>query len=282
MTAATVSLVVCTHNRGQRLGPFLAHLAELRLPGYSEIIIVDSASTDETPTILAQAQALARWPGKLLRVPIRGLGRARNTGWLAARGDIVAFTDDDCYVSPNLLECYLQVFAEHERVGCVGGRVLLHDPQDARITIKESADPVILPPGAFVPPGFVLGANFAFRRDALANEGGFDPELGAGTRFPCEDVDMAARCSAAGWAVMYDPRPVVRHHHGRRTVEEVRSLRAGYDAGRGAYMMKALLDPRRRVKYGRRFLTRLRSESPRLWYPDIVAGWRYLMRRWLA
>lgn len=260
---------------------FLDHLSTLRRPLSSEIVIVDSASTDGTSTVLAEAMSRGRWQGKLLREPLRGLGRARNTGWLATRGDIIVFTDDDCYVTPDLLERYLEVFAEHKEVGCVGGRVLLHDPADARITIKESTDSTILAPGSFVPAGFVLGANFAFRREILVDQDGFDSEFGAGTQFPCEDVDMVSRCCAAGWAVKYDPRPTVHHHHGRQNAVEVEKLQRSYSAGRGAYMMKALLDPRRRIIYGRRYMTRFRSEPPRLWYPEILAGWRYLLRRWL-
>ena len=85
-------------------------------------------------------------------------------------------------------------------------------------------------------------------REALQAIGGFDPELGAGTPFPCEDLDAIAAVLWAGFRGRFDPRPLVLHHH-RRRLPDVPRLKAGYDRGRGAYYAKFLLRPECRRAY---------------------------------
>src|SRR3546814_9709199 len=67
-------------------------------------------------------------------------------------------------------------------------------------------------------------------------------DFGAGTPFACEDVDALARAAAAGWRGAYDPRPLVYHHHGRKTREDALRLRRVYDTARGAYYAKCIMD----------------------------------------
>jgi GT2 family glycosyltransferase len=120
---------------------------------------------------------------------------------------------------------------------------LLYDPQDLPVTLLQEEQPLQFPAGRFIAPGAVQGANFALRRQALEEIRGFDTHLGAGTRFPSEDIDVVGRASAAGWAGAYRPEIVVYHHHGRRTQSEAHRLLKGYDRGRGAYYAKCLLIP---------------------------------------
>jgi GT2 family glycosyltransferase len=96
---------------------------------------------------------------------------------------------------------------------------------------------------SFIPAGMIQGANISFKRVALQSVNGFDDRFGAGTRFPCEDIDVCARASAAGWHGAYDPRPIIYHHHGRKTEAEATRLMKLYDHGRGAYYAKGLLNP---------------------------------------
>jgi hypothetical protein len=92
------------------------------------------------------------------------------------------------------------------------------------------------------------GANMAFRREAIAAAGGLDPELGAGTPFPSEDVDLMAAVAWRGYSGRFDPRPVVFHHH-RRKEEHRAGIMDGYNRGRGAYYMKYILRRDTRWKY---------------------------------
>ena len=213
-------------------------------PDDFELIVVNNASTDNTAAVIENFATNAGYSVKLACESTLGLGNARNCGWQHAQGDIIAFTDDDCYVDPSYAEDILKIFSVDHRLGYIGGRILLFDPTDLPITIKESNVREKFEPGIFIPAGKIQGANFAFRRQALEDAGGFDPLLGAGTPFPAEDIEMLGRLSAMGWYGLYTPEPVVFHHHGRKTEEAAKKLYRGYDLGRGAYYMAMLLKPR--------------------------------------
>jgi glycosyltransferase involved in cell wall biosynthesis len=277
-----ISLVICTRNRAAALRGCLDSLAALQFePRAWELIVVNNASTDNTDEVL---QAFAR------EVPFRatvvqsqrpGLSRARNSGVAATHAPIVAFTDDDCYVAPDFLTRIVDVF-RREQYGYIGGRVLLHDPSDAPETIKEDTEAAEIAPYSCVPPGFIHGANMAFRREVWDAVGGFDPLLGSGTRFIADDVDFLGRVSAAGWPGAYRPEPVVRHHHGRKPGPDVAKLRTLYARGRGAYYIKGCLDARMRPQYSRHWYWNLRLLAKQKRFPEamneIAAGAEYLMR----
>jgi glycosyltransferase involved in cell wall biosynthesis len=244
-----LALVVCTRDRAERLPATLAALGALRSARPWELVLVDNQSRDATPAVLAAfAAGAARAPAvpgapvavTVLAAPLPGLARARNVGVAAARAPVLCFTDDDCYPAADFLDQWAAVF-DDPAVGYGGGRIDLHDPADYPITVRVSPEPVALRPGAYVDAGLIQGANMAFRRAVLSAAGGFDEGLGPGTRFNCEDVDMAARAAAAGAAGGYFPGPRVRHHHGRRAGPAVDALRRSYTHGRGAYHAALLL-----------------------------------------
>lgn len=234
-----ISVVICTRNRAAQLIGTLNSLERLSTNLEWEAIVADNASTDSTADVILQAAS--RQPRiRYARAERIGLGAARDYGWREARGRFISFTDDDCYLTPNYVDSVVRVFEEHPEVGFVGGRILLFDPEDLPVTIDLRSHPVEMPPRRFVPAGAVQGANLSFRRDTLERIGGFDPELGAGTPFPCEDIDAVAAALWAGIPGRYDPAPVVFHHH-RRRASDLPRIVASYDRGRGAYYMKYIL-----------------------------------------
>lgn len=267
-----VTIVVATHNRARQLGAALQAQAAIRSKHPFELLVVDNASTDDTAAAIAASPAPARY----LYCARRGLGAARDHGLAHARGAIVAFTDDDCYPASDYVDALVAVFDAHPEVGCVGGRIILHDASEARITIKESAKPEEFAARTIARPGDLQGANLAFRREALAASGGFDPDFGAGTPFPCEDVDAVAAVMWAGYAARYDPRPTVRHHHGR-SPQDIPALAAGYDRGRGAYYAKYAARAEMRDAYLRAWRTALlQKASLSALTREIASATRYL------
>lgn len=281
----TVSLVVCTRNRGVRLGDFFASLSRLAPPAEGwELILVDNGSTDATADAIHRFAASAPFAVRYVRAATPGLSHARNAGLRHAGGRIVAFTDDDCYPQPDYLRAMVEVFEEHQ-AGVVGGRVVLHDPADARVGVKDALEAFEIPPGQFVRAGAMHGANMAVRREVLEQIGGFDPLLGAGTRCVAgEDTDFIARAAWAGWTVRYDPRPVVAHHHGRKGAD-ADGQRRHYDRGRGAYYGKWLLDRRARRTYLREWYYSLRRMIRKKdlgpFRRELAGAWRYLLDRLL-
>jgi glycosyltransferase involved in cell wall biosynthesis len=279
-----VSLIVCTRNRAPRLPEFFSSLARLDFPADAwELVIVDHASSDRTPEVIDQFAAGTRIHVRHVRASTDALTGAKNIGLAHARGDILAFTDDDCYPRADYLQALSQVFAE-QQAGIVGGRVVLHDPTDARLSIRDVETPTDINPATFVQAGTIHGANMAIRREVVRAVGGFDPLFGPGTRcMSAEDIEYVSRAVWAGWPARYDPRPVVAHHHGRKPGEETERYRTTYDYGRGAYYTKLLLDPRARRVYLRQWI-HLTRRAPRVGRlkrlaRELAGGQRYLLER---
>ncbi|MFZ4768175.1 MAG: glycosyltransferase, partial [Roseimicrobium sp.] len=176
----SVSVIVCTRNGAATLQQCLESLACQTLPPL-EVLVVDDGSTDPTPAI-AQAYAFVRYH----RQEHAGLGVARNVGMSLARGDVLAYTDDDCMADEDWLRQVVRAFQD-PRCVAAGGPNVPPPPRNA----TEAC--VALAPGA---PSHVLlddfeaehlpGCNLVIRRSALEEVGGFGAEfLAAG-----DDVDV--------------------------------------------------------------------------------------------
>jgi glycosyltransferase involved in cell wall biosynthesis len=279
-SAIAVSLVVCTRNRAEQLERCLKALSQLTCAPRWELIIVNNGSTDSTQSVIEASRSSLPCELTVLWETTPGLGRARNVGWRKARGEIIAFTDDDCYADPGYLEAILDVFHANPRLGFLGGQIRLFDPTDYRITIQELDQPQHIPPRSFIQAGLIQGANFSFRRSTLEEIGGIDENFGPGAYFNCEDIDAIARASAAGWEGTYDPRPIVYHHHGRKTEADVNRLKKDYARGRGAYYAKSMLNPiMRKTTLKNWYWNIRRSKSLGTTWLEIMAAIEYWGRR---
>jgi glycosyltransferase involved in cell wall biosynthesis len=271
-----LSLVICTRNRSSRLAESLRSLTRLRYADPWELVIVDNGSKDETQDVIKSFRESL--PVKTVIEPRAGLGRARNRGLTISQGDIVAFTDDDCYPAEDFLTSVVRCLEEDPRLGFIGGRVLLYDPEDYRTAVQEKACRQDLRPGEFLPAGLIHGANLACRRTALESVNGFDERFGAGALFVCEDVDVMARMLARGWPGAYDPRPLVYHHHGRKTRMEAVPVKRQYDKGRGAYYAKCMLNPKLRTVYLRSWYCAMRYQTKGAILRELAGGAEFLVR----
>lgn len=259
-----LSIILCTRNRGDFLLQALRYFEEISSNVSWELVVVDNGSTDRTSLILGELIANASINVRVISEQKPGLSRARNAGWRNAFGDIIVFTDDDCYPQPDFIDEIWNNFMETD-IGYLGGRILLYDPDDYPITIQTRDDRVNIAPRTFIEAGMIHGANMAARRDVLEELDGFDELLGAGTPFPSEDVDFISRASSSGFWGAYDPRPTVFHHHRRRKIKQVNLLKKSYDIGRGAYYMKCILDKKRR------------RDAAKNWYWSFRNSLRYLL-----
>ena len=272
-----ISVVICSRNRAAGLERTLARWAELVADTGFEMIVVDDGSTDLTPDIVARAVNHFQGRCRSARTTGVGLGAARNVGWRMATGGVVFFTDDDCYPGTGLLPAVRACFADPD-VTFIGGQLLPATPKHAGVAAVTRSYRVEVAGPGFVPAGLIPGANMAIRRAALEQVGGFDPEFGAGTAFPAEDVEVIARLAAAGFRGAYDPRPKVVHDHDRLTEPAQRRLRYQYSRGRGAYYAKCLLDPRLRRPYLRAWLKSATRSIPHT-VTEITGALRYWFRR---
>lgn len=237
--APRVSVVVPTRDRPEALDQCLGSLQASAHDSF-EIIVVDQSAGDASATVVERlGDARVRY----VREPDGGASKARNAGITAARGDVIAFTDDDCTVPAQWLR---QVEA-----ACAGPRspgVVLGALRAALADSYERFTPSWAPrrvrrlawswQSAFRGEGAT--ANMAARREVCERLGGFDELLGAGARFrSCEDNDFCERAIRAGFAVLEDPRIEVLHWGARSRLDGAAdALRYDYSTGYGAMLAK--------------------------------------------
>jgi len=236
-----LTLAICSRDRADQLERCLAAIDPRALRrARVEVVLIDNGSTDGTLDRMTDFLDRAGVPGRILCRRRPGLGAARNAALAVARGRTICFSDDDCYLDPGFLERAAGALERH-RADFGGGRILLHDPREARYTVQETSMPMRFPPRKRIRVGLIQGACFLIGRAVIDRIGAFDEDLGAGSIFRCEDVDYVARASIAGFTGALMPELVVRHHHGRREGPELERLKRANDLGRGSLYAKALL-----------------------------------------
>lgn len=270
-----IALVVSTRNRAKRLDSFFESISRLEYERPWEIILIDNGSTDGTAERLRNFAALSAVKVTVITELTPGLSKAHNRGWQATKAPIIAFTDDDCYPDSNFLKV-IEILFSDPSLGFLGGRLLLYDPSDARVSINENPAEILIKPNDFLPAGCIQGANMAFRREALEQIGGFDENIGSGTPFVFGDVDAALRVLASGREGRYDPRLVVYHHHGRKPGLDVNLVERGYGTGRGAYYVKCILFMPQRWKTLLFWLRSIKKEPIRRTFWEVVGGVHYI------
>ena len=194
---ATISAIVCAYNEATTL-PACLHslLAQTRPP--DEIIVVDNASTDTTADVARAVPGIT-----VVREPRKGLVVARETARRTARGDILAYVDADCRAPLCWLGRVERRFANPEVVA-VTGPYRFYDWDLGGRAIIRLYDWLVAPPTHFVVHsllhvGAILyGGNFAVRRSALAQIGGFDPTI----EFHGEDTNLGRRLTPIGRIVV--------------------------------------------------------------------------------
>ncbi|MBL3665293.1 glycosyltransferase [Streptomyces sp. M2CJ-2] len=249
------SVVVATRERAGQLARALDSLLAQDHPDF-EIVVVDNAPvTDETRDLVERKY------GERVRYvcePVSGLATAHNTGLAAARGEVVAFTDDDVVADPRWLTELTTPFAADPGLGCATGLILparLRTPAQVLLeshggfakgftpTTYDPKDPPRDEPlFPFTAGRFGSGANMAFRAEVLRGVGGFDPATGAGT--PArggDDLYGFVRVLTQGHRLHYTPGALVWHHH-RETWADLETQAFGYGAGLTAYLTAILVN----------------------------------------
>src|SRR5262249_3425327 len=159
---------------------------------------------------------------RAIHQPNRGLSAARNVGLRAATGDIVVYTDSDCYADRDWLT-HLVDHLVRSGAAAVGGPNL--SPEDGRLAACVAASPGQPTHGLgrhrVAEP--IPGCNMAFRREALLAINGFAPQY----RKAGDDVDVCWRLQQAGYWITSPPGAFVWHHR-RQTPRAYLRQQAGY------------------------------------------------------
>ena len=226
------SVAVCTYNGSRTLPACLEGISALRYPDY-EVVVVSDGSSD------ASAQIARSFEGvRVIETPNRGLAAARNTAMELARGEIVAYVDDDAVPDPDWLTHLAATFAAGDYAAVGGPNV--PPPGASRV-----AQCVANAPGG---PTHVLisdreaehipGCNMAVRKRDLRRIGGFDPQF----HVAGDDVDMCWRLLDSGRLIGFSFGAVV-HHHRRASIRGYLRQQRGYGKA------EALLERKHPEKY---------------------------------
>jgi len=194
-----ISVVIPAFNEQGYIVRCLESLKNQDYAGDFEVIVVDSQCTDGTVSIARKMGARVISQGE------RGIARARQCGFVAARGEIIASTDADTLLPEDWLSRIDCLFAREPQAVAVAGHFLLSDgPLPVRFWLKVSL--LLMPFITWLIPGLwnFSGTNFAVRASVFNRLGGFNTELEFG-----EDVDLCRRLRQEG-KVVFEPGLLVR------------------------------------------------------------------------
>jgi len=212
-------VVVCTHNRSTYLRQACEAILAVDYPSDRfELLVVDNASTDDTPQVAAQVARQRPDAVRVVNAPVLGLSSARNTGVKHARGEVIVFVDDDAFPGPGWLRALAGALSE-DGVLVAGGpvepifegelpswfseRFLAYlsaweiGPEVRRLTYNE----------------YPRGNNIGFRREVFERFGTFSTHLGRKGRslLSCEETEMCLRVERGGGTILYVPDARIRH-----------------------------------------------------------------------
>lgn len=217
-----LSLVIATYNRAEQLMVTLASVGEQSAkPSLWECIIVDNNSRDNTQERVAEfAKEHPTFNIRYCFEPNQGLSYARNKGISEAKGDIIAFIDDDERIVAEFINSYIKLFDEHPDAMAAGGKIIAEYPTGrprwmSHYTERPIANPMDF--GDYITPfpkGRIPGGgNMAMRRELFDRVGVFDTSLGrmGGKLIGGEESELFERIYSLGMKCYYAPRAVMYH-----------------------------------------------------------------------
>ena len=233
----SISVVIPTRNRPKAVESCLDALAAQTLPpGSFEVIVVDDGS--EPPLALDPARWAAKFDLKLLRQQNTGPAGARNRGVAEARGEFLAFTDDDCLPTPSWLEKLVAALREHPEA-LVGGSTFNGLKDDLFAETSQLIVEMVYehfnhdPANAY----FFASNNMACRKSDFLELGGFDLLF----RTASEDREFCDRWRIGRQRLLWIRDALIEHRHAQGFLGFTR-LHLRY--GQGARLYKRIREQR--------------------------------------
>ncbi len=208
-----ISVVVPTYNRSKLLRDCLTSLGNQSINDY-EVIIVDDGSNDDTKSVFDSVKSNNF---RYYRQDNRGPAAARNLGLKNSKGEVIAFTDDDCVVDRKWLNAIKTSI--NTGVKCVKGQTFVLNKDD------EFAND--LKKYIYLSQKQNATNNIAYSRDVLDDLGWFDESFpyAAG-----EDTDLSWRYRLAGYKQVYNPDMIVWHRY-EKNLDEYKKVSYRYGVG---------------------------------------------------
>ncbi len=215
----SASVVIPTHNRASKLGRLLDSLDRLEKAVPEEVIVVADRCTDGTNRLLTRwEKSNHQFQTKVItKQTSEGPGRTRNLGLLAAKGETVAFTDDDCVPESRWLYQLAERIDPDTGVVGVGGRVL--PIRTDTISRYNTFWRILEPPASLE---YLVSANCCYLRKEALRVGGFDEDI---TNPGGEDVGLGLKLRREGWRFDFAENATIYHDYRNNLVDFLRTFR---------------------------------------------------------
>lgn len=225
--ALKLSIIIATYQRPAELVRLLESIAPQMVPERHELFIAENGSPAPVP--------LGQIAIPLVRIhdPRPGKCRVQNRALAEARGEIAVCLDDDLTVVEDYLAQVERFFEQYHEFAAMKGRILPAEDPSARVgELWPYLDlPIVDHGDAVVEVRGVLGANMAFRMDALRRVGFFDERLGPGAAGHEEETEMSQRLRRAGFHIGYAPGALVYHEVDPARADRARFIRIARERG---------------------------------------------------
>ena len=221
----------------------------------SEVIVVDNASTDGSPEMVA---AEFPWVQLIRNAENRGFTAANNQGLAVSQGRALLLLNPDTEVVGEALATMVEYMETHPHVGALGPQLRYPDGslQSSRRRFPTLATALVestvvqewwhdnrvmrryfmadTPDDAVQPVDWVVGACLMVRREAFEQVGGLDE----GYFMYSEEMDWCHRIKDAGWEVIYLPTATVIHHEGKSSEQVVPARHIYFQSSKVRYFRK--------------------------------------------
>jgi GT2 family glycosyltransferase len=222
-----LSIIIATHDRAIALNRLIASLTPQLSEDEHELIVADNGTPNPSPLECSTFRLIH------LHDPRPGKCRVQNRAIAEARGEIIACLDDDLAVAPDYVTAVVAFFEQHLEFDAMRGRILAaEDPSAVAGELSPYLDLPIADDGEeVIEVRGVLGANMAFRAEALYQVGPFDERLGPGAAGHEEETEMSNRLRRAGYRIGYAPRALVYHEVDAARADRLRFIRIARERG---------------------------------------------------
>ena len=184
-----ISLIICAYNEEHYIGTCLNSVLKNSGGKFFEILVIDNASTDRT------AEVAGRYTGvRVVREEQKGLTRARQRGFLEAKGDVLAYIDADTKLLEGWVDQVIREFQNNENLAVLSGPYRYYDVPKVQEFLVSLYWNILAMPAYWIVGYMTIGGNFAIRKTVLEKMHGFDTKI----EFYGEDTDIARRAHEFG------------------------------------------------------------------------------------
>ncbi|MCV2370155.1 glycosyltransferase family 2 protein [Roseateles oligotrophus] len=251
-TTLGISICICTYRRKDGLARALESLRGLRMPANTavEVVVVDNDAEASAQALVLALRAEFPLPLNYFCEPRSGVSHARNRCVVEAKGDWIAFIDDDEYAEPGWL-CELCTLAMPDSnpgaspsaiatpIDGVFGPVLadFEATPPAWLLASGAHQRPRYPTGAVMSWGDCRSGNVIFRRRLFIAQHGFDARFAATGG---EDVDFFWRCRKAGANLIWCDSAIVHESVPAQRLTRAWLLRRAFAGGRTFARLRGL------------------------------------------